>query len=928
MTASRRSFSMLLVVALVGWPQFSTAQTSWTGGSGTNWDVPANWSNGSPAAGVTTVINGPSAVQLTAPAQATGTLTVGNSGTGSLAISGTGGLTSANAFLGSPTSSRGTVTVSGSGASWNVSNALAIGGNATNAGGFGLLSVSSGANVAVGGTLKLWGAGTLTLDGGTMTTQSFDRSVGTFNFYDGTFTVSGGTFTTPTASPRYLVLEGNTSTKTPTLILDALQNSPDYNGGIFIADAANRQGALTLSGGTVLTTQSVLVGRNAGSVGKLVLDGIGTSLSNGTGSDIGRSGLGTLEIKNGATFSEAGAYLGANAGSSGIATISGNGSLWNNASILRVGSSGTGVLSVLNGGRVTSSEGRISELSGSSGSVTVDGAGSTWTNSAAILIGANGTLSLANGGKVNSQSATVEGTVAVSGAGSVWTSTSQITIGNNGSGALTIQNGGTVTNSRGYLGENANSLGTVTVTGPGSNWTNTEAHYIGRSGRGILNIREGGATSSDNAFLGYNSNFAKSEVNVDGAGSIWANTNTLFVGFAAGSTLNITNGGQVTTDAAYVGYQGAYHESTVNIDGTGSKLTVTGDLYNAYGFSGFLNVTNGGALVVGNTFSNYNPAITLPAAGVVTLDGGTITTKNFYVGASGGTFRHNDGTLTVNGGAFNYRINDVFVLEGSESTKTAVIVLNNLADTPGFLEINIGYNDGQRGALTISGGTKVVSANGAYLGRGANSSGDLVVSGTGSSLLVQQLGIGGSSFASSGTGRLTLTNGGKVTAQDGATIWEDGILDGDEGAFVGDIINHGTISPGASPGSLTIDGNLTLTATGTIILDIQGTTADTDYDQLFVTGILDLNAGSLSFDFDSYAGDPLGQIFVIFPDQTFAGQTFAYSWSGLEDGYAVDTTTYASIGAITVIAVPEPGTAALLCLTGLALVARHRRRPR
>jgi fibronectin-binding autotransporter adhesin len=155
MTESRRSFPTLLLAAFLAAPQFSHAQTSWLGTSGTNWNLPANWSNGVPAAGVATVINGTGTVQLTDPAQATGTLTIGTTGTGSLVISSTGALTSSSAFLGTPTASRGTVSVSGSSASWTVSSTLAIGGNATSAGGAGSLSVTSGATVTIGNTLRI-----------------------------------------------------------------------------------------------------------------------------------------------------------------------------------------------------------------------------------------------------------------------------------------------------------------------------------------------------------------------------------------------------------------------------------------------------------------------------------------------------------------------------------------------------------------------------------------------------------------------------------------------------------------------------------------------------------------------------------------------------------------------------------------------------
>src|SRR5262249_53350246 len=46
----------------------------------------------------------------------------------------------------------------------------------------------------------------------------------------------------------------------------------------------------------------------------------------------------------------------------------------------------------------------------------------------------------------------------------------------------------------------------------------------------------------------------------------------------------------------------------------------------------------------------------------------------------------------------------------------------------------------------------------------------------------------------------------------------------------------GTVSPGNSPGCMTITGNYTQGAGGTLSIEIAGTTACTQYDQLTVTG--------------------------------------------------------------------------------------------
>ena len=66
-----------------------------------------------------------------------------------------------------------------------------------------------------------------------------------------------------------------------------------------------------------------------------------------------------------------------------------------------------------------------------------------------------------------------------------------------GTGTLTIQNGGTVSNTNiGLIGSNVGSTGTVTVDGAGSAWTNSTNLAVGNSGTGTLTIRNGGTVSS------------------------------------------------------------------------------------------------------------------------------------------------------------------------------------------------------------------------------------------------------------------------------------------------------------------------------------------------------------------------------------------------------------------------------------------------
>ena len=69
-------------------------------------------------------------------------------------------------------------------------------------------------------------------------------------------------------------------------------------------------------------------------------------------------------------------------------------------------------------------------------------------------------------------------------------------VGVSATGALTIQSGGTVSNTLGIIGDNAGSTGTVIVDGAGSTWTNSNSLDIGSDGNGTLTIRNGGAVSS------------------------------------------------------------------------------------------------------------------------------------------------------------------------------------------------------------------------------------------------------------------------------------------------------------------------------------------------------------------------------------------------------------------------------------------------
>lgn len=80
----------------------------------------------------------------------------------------------------------------------------------------------------------------------------------------------------------------------------------------------------------------------------------------------------------------------------------------------------------------------------------------------------------------------------------------------------------------------------------------------------------------------------------------------------------------------------------------------------------------------------------------------------------------------------------------------------------------------------------------------------------------------------------------------GATVEADGVLGGD-GTLTGDVTNSGTVAPGHSIDHLTIDGDFTQAADGTLEIEI----GDGEADRLTVTGTADL-AGTLRIVPDGY----------------------------------------------------------------------------
>ena len=504
-------------------------------------------------------------------------------------------------------------------------------------------------------------------------------------------------------------------------------------------------------------------------------------------------------------------------------------------------SGASGSLTIQNGSTLTSSGvGYIGNASGSTGVVTVTGSGSKWANSSTLNVGASGTgtLNILSSGTVTNAAGVVgqlsgsTGTVNVN--AGTWTNGSTLYVGQYGTGTVAVSNAGAVSvTGVGYIGYAATATGVVTVDGSGSTFSTTSSLAVGQSGKGTLTVSNGGVvTTSLDGLIG-NASGSTGTVAVTGSGSKWTVSRTLDVGNAGNGSLSVLNGAVVTDGGTFVVGNGAGITGTVAIDGTGSTLNV-GYYPASIGSSGTgtVSITNGGALVAQTGYSTVTLGAAATGVGSVTLDG------------SGSTWTTTNTTIGGLGkGTFN-------VTDGGVAN-TGYTFVGNSAGSTGSITVDgsgskwIGYNStvigfSGTGSLTVTNGGYFFgsagnnASQGLQFGRNVGSVGTGTIDGAGSTLATDKyIDVGGL-----GTGTLTVTNGATVTAG-GIYIAGSGISSGTTGigTLTADgagttVSASGTLDTGsAGTGTLTIQNGATATSSGGLI----GGGAWTDTDNLFYT---------------------------------------------------------------------------------------------
>lgn len=357
-----------------------------------------------------------------------------------------------------------------------------------------------------------------------------------------------------------------------------------------------------------------------------------------------------------------------------------------------------------------------------------------------------------------------QGLVTVSGFGSTastWTNTGDLYVGLNGTGTLNILAGGRVSNVTGGISGGSNAL----VSGPGSSWQNSGQLVVGLYGAGTLRVEGGAKVSSLDGVVGSG---GQGDVVLTGAGTTWTNNRQFTVGSFDVGTLRIEAGAVVTSNQGYIG---ADSTGTVIVTGAGSKWSMSPfNLTIGNNGTGSLTVENGGLV---RAERGVRLGVASAASGTLLLQGPT--NNRGVLETSGIEGVAGVASVTLDGGLLRATRNNSAFFSNFGTRNISIGPNGAVIDTNGY-DIGIAPAFAGAGALIKDGAGKLEltgNSGSTYTGAGSVVAGTLAVNGV----------LGGTMEVIGGR----LQGIGTV----GATINQPG----------------GTIAPGNSIGTLTINGN-------------------------------------------------------------------------------------------------------------------------
>ncbi|HTL91414.1 MAG TPA: hypothetical protein VL176_03645, partial [Steroidobacteraceae bacterium] len=476
----------------------------------------------------------------------------------------------------------------------------------------------------------------------------------------------------------------------------------------------------------------------------------------------------------------------------------------------------------------------ISMLGGAGGGTDAGTGSSSFGNYANIQATGTGTQSItATGLSLQAGASGQENFAAITAPTQQVTVHGDLSLTGGGSIAGTLRGGGARIGGPGGSGPAPTDLtlavdGNVTMTGGsvadagtaiGSNNLGGQPTTIVMSAGGNITLNPGTAANSGSRIGSPASGIAGGDIAITAGGTLALNSTGPGLGTAIRTLGNLTITAASMTEGP---------DSVIIAGGTTSISGGTVSLPSA---------TNQFGTVLLNTTGN----VTITDVDAINLGTSTTGSGGLAVTAPGGITQ--SGPLTVAGAS---------TLNAGANAITLTNVANDFGGAVNFTGSNVSITDANAIAIgnsNASGALNIVAASTSFL-NGLNATNYSFSGGTyslaagtynlgGTTSIAQNPSTGAVTVVDVATGATINTSGGTVNVGAGGTLSGTGTIQGN--------VNNvaGTVSPGASPGMLTITGNYTQAPSGTLNMEIGGLVAGTQYDQLVVQGSTSL-AGTLN----------------------------------------------------------------------------------
>lgn len=484
--------------------------------------------------------------------------------------------------------------------------------------------------------------------------------------------------------------------------------------------------------------------------------------------------------------------------------------------------------------------------------------------------------------------------------------------------------------------------GELTLTGANSySGTTTISAGTLQIGNGGTTGTLGGGSVTNNGTLSFNRSNAMTVTNaISGTGMIYqkgAGTTTLDPGAGSNSIRAISaDGGNLVLKSGTIDttgadpFNGAYN---VGAGARGGTLTIDGATLNVGGGKA-LKVgasANGDLAIISGTVTSGDLVLGHNGSSVGTQTGGDVTVTNIYHkdGGNGSSYTLSGGTLTAQ------RIyNDTasaadFTLNLNGGTLKSATGTGNLIDN---------QNTGDQITVALGSGNTIIdtTASSATIARPiddmAAQTGTFTKAGANALTLTATNSYTGATIVNGGS----LIINGNISTSSLTTVNSGGAIGG-TGTVGALTVAGGTVGPGNSPGVLNVQGDYTQT-TGTLNVELNGTTLGTQYDQLNVTGLVTLGGaltgtvgytpvnGDLLFILANDGADAISGIFSGMADLSTVALG-GFSW---QISYTADTVGNTFTGGgndVALMAIPEPNAAMLVGALGMFVLLSRRRHP-